>query len=169
MTMGSRIAVMNAGVLQQIDTPQNLYDLPDKDFVAGFIGSPAMNFFDARLVERDGKVIVDTSDFALVIPDNRQSVYRPHLGKKVFFGIRPEDLHDPSFVPSGIQQALVDARVTVTELMGNEVVVYMETDHHEFLGRFDPRSSATVGTTMTAALNMDRIHIFDKQTELAIR
>ena len=169
MTMGTRIAVMNAGVLQQVDTPQNLYDYPANLFVAGFIGSPAMNFFNATLVERDGKVCVDTGDFVLTVPDDRQETYRPHLGKEIVFGIRPEDVHDPEYAPPGIREALVEARVTVTELMGNEVIVYLETDHHEFLGRFDPRTSARVGTTISAALNMDRMHVFDRETEKAIR
>ncbi|HEC33297.1 MAG TPA: ABC transporter ATP-binding protein [Chloroflexi bacterium] len=169
MTMGTRIAVMNAGVLQQVDTPQNLYDYPNNLFVAGFIGSPAMNFFNATLVERDGKVCIDTDDFVLTIPDDRQRVYRPHLGKEVIFGIRPEDVHDPEYAPPGIQKAQIEAQVTVTELMGNEVIVYLETEHQEFLGRFDPRTGACVGTKIAATINMGRLHIFDRQTELALR
>jgi multiple sugar transport system ATP-binding protein len=169
MTMGTRIAVLNAGVLQQIDSPQNLYDYPSNVFVAGFIGSPAMNFFEASLVDRDGKVAVDTQDFLLTIPDDRQDVYRPHLGEDVIFGIRPEDIHDPDYAPPGIKESLVDANVTVTEQMGNEVVVYLETGNQEFLGRFDPRTSVRVGQNITAAMNMANMHIFDKETELAIR
>ncbi len=169
MTMGTRIAVINAGVLQQIDTPQNLYNLPANIFVAGFIGSPSMNFFDARLVERDGKIFVDTSDFTLVVPSDREEVFRPHLGKDIIFGIRPEDIHDPEYAPPDIQEARLEAQVTVTELMGNEIVVYLETEHHEFLGRFDPRTSAHVGNKITVTLNMGNVHIFDKEAELAIR
>jgi multiple sugar transport system ATP-binding protein len=169
MTMGTRIAVMNAGVLQQVDTPQNLYDYPANVFVAGFIGSPAMNFFNAKLVEVDGQVCVDTGDFMVVIPIERQDIYRPHLGKEIVFGIRPEDVHDPQFAPPGIHGAAVEARVAVTELMGNEVIVYLDTEHYEFLGRFDPRTKARVGQTIRAVLDMDRMHIFDRQTEMAIR
>ncbi len=169
MTMGTRIAVMNAGVLQQVDTPQNLYDYPANVFVAGFIGSPAMNFFNAKLVQVDGQVCIDTGDFMVVIPLARQEVYRPHLGKEIIFGIRPEDIHDPQFAPPGINAAGVEARVAVTELMGNEVIVYLDTEHYEFLGRFDPRTRARVGQTMRVVLDMDRMHIFDRQTEMAIR
>ena len=169
MTMGTRIAVLNAGVLQQLDTPQNLYDYPANLFVAGFIGSPAMNFFDATLVERDGKVHIDTGDFIVPIPDDRQDTYRPYLGKEMVFGIRPEDVHDPEYAPPGIKKAPVEATVTVTELMGNEVIVHLETDRYEFLGRFDPRTSASVGVRMTAAFDMDRMHLFDRETEKAIR
>ncbi len=169
MTMGTRIAVMNAGVLQQVDTPQNLYDYPANVFVAGFIGSPAMNFFNAKLVQVDGQVCIDTGDFIVVIPLARQEVYRSHLGKEIIFGIRPEDIHDPQFAPPGINAAGVEARVAVTELMGNEVIVYLDTEHYEFLGRFDPRTRARVGQTMRVVLDMDRMHIFDRQTEMAIR
>jgi multiple sugar transport system ATP-binding protein len=169
MTMGTRIAVMKDGILQQVDSPQVLYDTPTNIFVAGFIGSPAMNFLDARLVERDGKVVVECKDYLLEIPDDKADTYRPHLGQEIVFGIRPEDTHDPSYAPPGINTALVDAKVDVTELMGNEVIVYLVTEQTQFLGRFDPRTAARVGNTVQVALNMDRLHIFDKQTERAIR
>ncbi|HHH41264.1 MAG TPA: ABC transporter ATP-binding protein [Chloroflexi bacterium] len=169
MTMGTRIAVLKDGVLQQIDKPQVLYDTPVNMFVAGFIGSPAMNFIEAKLVEHNGKVAVDCQDFILDIPDDKAAVYRPHLGKEVVFGIRPEDTHDPQYAPPGINKAIVEAKVDVTELMGNEIIVYLMTTHDQFMGRFDPRTSARVGNTIPVAFNMDRIHIFDKQTELAIR
>jgi multiple sugar transport system ATP-binding protein len=170
MTMGSRIAVMKDGVLQQVDSPQVLYDTPNNIFVAGFIGSPAMNFLDARLVERDGKLAVECKDFMLEIPEDRENVYRQHLGKDVIFGIRPEDTHDPAYAPPGFKSALVEAKIDVTELMGNEVLVYLVTEHvPQIMGRFDPRTSARVGNTMQIAFNMDRMHVFDKQTEIAIR
>ena len=169
MTMGTRIAVMRDGILQQVDSPQVLYDTPVNIFVAGFIGSPAMNFLDATLVERDGKVAVDAKDFLLEIPDDKAETYRQHLGKDVIFGIRPEDTHDPEYAPPGIKSALVEAKVDVTELMGYEVIVYLVTEGTEFLGRFDPRTGARVGNTVPVSFNMDRMHVFDKQTEMAIR
>jgi multiple sugar transport system ATP-binding protein len=169
MTMGTRIMVIKDGINQQIDTPQNLYDFPSNTFVAGFIGSPSMNFFDARLVDRDGKVVVNCKDFTLELPEDKAAVYRPHLGKDVVFGIRPEDIYDPEYAPPGIKEARVEAKVDVTELMGNEVIVYLVTEGTQFLGRFDPRTGARVGNKMQAAFNMDCMHIFDKQTEMAIR
>ncbi len=170
MTMGTRIAVMRDGILQQVDSPQVLYDTPANIFVAGFIGSPAMNFMDATLVDRDGKVAVDCGDFILEVPEDRQNLYRQHLGKEVIFGVRPEDTHDPEYAPPGINKATIEAKVDVTELMGNEIIVYLTTEHiPQILGRFDPRTSARVGNTMQIAFNMDRMHIFDKQTEMAIR
>ncbi|RLC67503.1 MAG: glycerol-3-phosphate ABC transporter ATP-binding protein [Chloroflexi bacterium] len=169
MTMGTRIAVLKDGILQQVDTPQALYDTPANVFVAGFIGSPSMNFFDAQLVEQDGQVAVDCKDFILNVPAERADVYRQYLGKDVIVGIRPEDTHDPEFAPPNINISLVDAKVDVTELMGNEVIVYLMTSSTQFLGRFDPRTDVRVGNTIQAAFNVNRMHIFDKATELAIR
>jgi multiple sugar transport system ATP-binding protein len=169
MTMGTRIAVMNDGILQQVDSPQVLYDTPVNRFVAGFIGSPSMNFLDGTLVTRDDKMTVDCGDFILDIPEDKANLYRQHLGKEITFGIRPEDAHDPEYAPPGINSSMVEARVDVTEFMGNEVIAYLVTENNQFLGRFDPRTSARVGHTMQVAFSMDRMHIFDKQTGMAIR
>ncbi len=170
MTMGTRIAVMKDGVLQQIDTPQVLYDRPDNVFVAGFIGSPSMNFFDATLTGSGNDLYVDTGAFRVRVPENKVEPYKAHIGKQVIFGIRPEDIHDPEYAPPGIHQAIVESKVDVTELMGNEVIVYLMTQNNKpFLARVDPRTKARVGNTMGMAFNLDNMHIFDKQTEKAIR
>jgi len=169
MTMGTRIMVIKDGVKQQIDSPQNLYDYPDNLFVAGFIGSPAMNLMDAKLVERDGKVAVDCQDFILDVPEDKAKVYRQHLGQDVILGIRPEDTHDAEYCPAGISKSLVEARVDVTELLGREVVVHLMSEGIQFQGIFDPRTKARVGNTVAVAFNMNRMQVFDKQTELAIR
>ncbi len=169
MTMGTRIAVMKDGLLQQIDTPQNLYDQPDNVFVAGFIGSPSMNFFDATLTGSDSEMYVDAGAFRVKIPAERVEPYKAHRGSQVIFGIRPENVHDPEFAPPGIHQALVESKVEVTELMGNEVILYLNAKEKSFLARVDPRSKLRVGNTANLAFNMDRFHIFDKQTEKAIR
>ena len=169
MTMGTRILVLKDGVKQQIDSPQNLYSYPDNLFVAGFIGSPAMNFIDAKLVERDGKVAVDCRDFTLDVPGDKAKVYRQHLGKDVIVGIRPEDTHDAEYCPPDITQSLVEARVDVSELLGREVNVHLRSENVQFVGIFDPRTRALVGNTVAVAFNMNNMHVFDKQTELAIR
>ena len=169
MTMATRIAVMKDGVLQQLDTPQSLYDKPNNVFVAGFIGSPAMNFFDSKLNQTGGKLFVDAGSFNVEIPENRAGPYRGHAGKNVIFGIRPEDLHDPSFAPPGIHQALVESEVDVTELMGNEVFLYLRSGDKNYVGRVDPRTQARIGHKVQIAFNMDNIQLFDKETEAAIR
>jgi multiple sugar transport system ATP-binding protein len=170
MTMATRIAVLNQGVLQQLDTPQNLYDSPANLFVAGFIGSPAMNFFPGRLRREDSKLlVVDTGDFTVAIPAKKARPYESHAGKDIVFGIRPENIHDVEFVPPGIDSAKVNVKVDVTELMGNEIFLYLVSGKHTFVSRVDPRSKLRVGQQATVAFDMDTFHIFDATTEEAIR
>lgn len=169
MTMASRIAVMNQGILQQIDTPQQLYDKPDNIFVAGFIGSPAMNFFNGHIRKGDGALFIDNGVFKLRIPEDRTAVYTPYVDKQVVFGIRPEDIYDPKFTPPGIDPQPVEAKIDVTELMGNEIFVYLNAGDNSFVARVDPRTSFRMGTTAQVAFNMYNMQIFDKETEKAIR
>jgi multiple sugar transport system ATP-binding protein len=169
MTMASRIAVMNFGLLQQIDTPQELYDHPDKLFVAGFIGSPAMNFFPAKLKKDDGKLFVDAEAFSVEVPATKTDVYMSYLDKEVIFGIRPEDIHNPNFAPPGILAHPVEAKVDVTELMGNEIFVYLRSGEHAYIARVDPRTRVHMGDNMQVVFNMGNMHIFDTETEDAIR
>jgi multiple sugar transport system ATP-binding protein len=169
MTMASRIAVINKGMLQQLDTPQMLYDHPDNMFVAGFIGSPAMNFFKARLKKADGKLIVDAGSFSVPVPPDRNKAYQGYVDKPVVFGIRPEDIYNPAFVPPGIHAALVDMKVDMTELMGNEIFLYVVTGENTVLARVDPRTDFHIGDKVQVSFNMDKCHLFDIDTELAIR
>jgi multiple sugar transport system ATP-binding protein len=169
MTMATRIAVINKGVLQQLDTPQNLYDRPNNLFVAGFIGSPAMNFFPGKLRKDNGKLIVDTGDFSVAIPPKFSKPYEGHAGKDIIFGIRPENIHDANFVPPNIDSEKVAVKVDVTELMGNEIFLYLVSGKNTFVSRVDPRSQLRVGQQADVAFDMDAIHIFDTATEEAIR
>jgi multiple sugar transport system ATP-binding protein len=169
MTMASRIAVIAKGILQQIDTPQMLYDFPDNLFVAGFIGSPAMNFFNAKLQKDDGKLFVDSGSFKVQIPEGRTDVYMPYAGKNMIFGIRPEDIHNPAFSPPGITAQPVQSKVDVTELMGNEIFVYLKAGEHSFVARVDPRSRYHINDDVQMVFNMENMHIFDAETEKAIR
>jgi len=169
MTMATRIAVMNFGVLQQLDTPQTLYDRPDNLFVAGFIGSPAMNFFDGKLVKVDGNMFVDTGAFRVQIPEDRQDVYMPFDGKPVIFGLRPEDIYDPRFEAPDIIGRSVEGNVEVTELMGNEIFVFLKSGEHNYVARIDPRTNFRMGDKVNITFNMGNMHIFDKETEQAIR
>jgi multiple sugar transport system ATP-binding protein len=169
MTMASRIAVMKDGLLQQIDTPQHLYDHPNNVFVAGFIGSPSMNFFDATLTESDGKLEVNAGGFRLEVPTAKANEWRQYKGREVIFGIRPEDIHAKPFTPPGILESDVAARVDVTELMGNEIFLYLMTkDNKQFIARVDPRVQTHPGDELDLAINMSNAHIFDPKTEVSL-
>ncbi len=167
MTMATRIAVINRGKLQQLDTPQNLYNFPTNLFVAGFIGSPAMNFFPAK-IRKNGKLVIDAGEFSVDVPAKKAKALEGCVGKDVVFGIRPENIHDAELVPSNIQAAKVTAKVDVTELMGNEILLYLLTGKNTFVARVDPRSKARVGEQMPVVFDMDKLHIFDAETEQAI-
>jgi multiple sugar transport system ATP-binding protein len=169
MTMGTRIAVLKDGILQQIDTPQSLYEHPDNIFVAGFIGSPSMNFFNATLVKEDGGFYVDTGVFRVRVPEDRQQAWGRAAGQRVILGVRPEDIHDPAYAPPGIIPAEVEALVDVTELMGNEVFLYLQSGNVNYIARVDPRSQARIGNRLNVVMNVDNMHLFDAETERAIR
>jgi multiple sugar transport system ATP-binding protein len=159
--MATRIAVMNKGVLQQLDSPQNLYDKPANLFVAGFIGSPAMNFFQAKIRKDGEKLFVDGKGFSVKIPTKFNEKYAKLAGKDIIFGIRPENIHNPEYVPTGIDAERVKVKVDVTELMGNEILVYFLLGESTMVARVDPRSHYTIGSEVDVVFNMDNIHIFD--------
>jgi multiple sugar transport system ATP-binding protein len=168
MTMASRIAVINKGVLQQLDTPQTLYDRPDNMFVAGFMGSPAMNFFKAKLRKEDSRLIIEGGAFKVPVVDEKKT-YQNYVDKSVILGIRPEDIHNPAFVAPGIHAAPVEAKVDVTELMGNEINLYLLAGQDSIVARVDPRTDFRMGDKVQVAFNMDKAHLFDPDTEKAIR
>jgi multiple sugar transport system ATP-binding protein len=170
MTMGTRIAVINQGILQQVDTPTMLYNHPQNLFVAGFIGSPSMNTFSCTLIEKDGHYWVKNDAFQLKLPATTgQNAFVEYVGKEVVFGIRPESLHDPKYAPPQIQPEAVTVTVTVTELMGNEVILYLSTrDGQECIARVDPRSPLTVGDTVPIVFDMASSYLFDAQSEQLI-
>jgi len=168
MTMATRIAVINKGVLQQLDTPQMLYDNPVNMFVAGFIGSPAMNFFRGTLKKDGDTYSIDAGGFNLYLPGSKSEEYQSFVGKPVVFGIRPEDIHNPAFIPPSIHTENVTVKVDVTELMGNEIFLYLLTGENTFVARVDPRTNFKIGEKVKVAFNMDNFHLFDATTEKAI-
>jgi multiple sugar transport system ATP-binding protein len=168
MTMGTRIALLRDGILQQLDTPQNLYDHPVNLFVAGFIGAPSMNFFDITLVQEDGTLYADGGVFKLEVPADKRQELLAHGGQEVIMGLRPENIHDPRFVPPGIREAHMKGRVDVTELMGNEIFVYLVAGNTTYIARVDPRSDVQAGDEVDVIVNMDRMKIFDRRTEEVI-
>ena len=168
MTMGDKIVVMKDGRIEQTGSPLELYDHPANLFVAGFIGSPAMNFFKAHLRRKGGGLVIDTGDAAVSIPAKKEQAYRNYTDKPVVLGIRPEDIYNPAFLPAGIQAAKITAKVDVTELMGNEIFLYLVNGENTFVARVDPRTAFKAGDQVEVALNMDNFHLFDSSTQLAI-
>ncbi len=173
MTMGTRIAVLNAGRLQQIDSPFKLYHNPANTFVAGFIGSPSMNFFKARLEDGDDgginvKVMSDETNEVVLnfdITERLSGPFRSHINRRVTLGIRPEDIHDATFKPSNIVESSLKAEVEVIEQMGNEMILYLDAGGVNFVARTDPRTTARVGAVLEMVLNVANIHVFDDETE----
>jgi multiple sugar transport system ATP-binding protein len=170
MTMGTRICVLDMGLLQQIDSPFNLYHNPRNAFVAGFIGSPSMNFFDAKLEKNEGDdgLVINCPAFQLHVPADRAEPYRSHIGRDIIFGLRPEDIHDLEYQPPGITPANIEARVDVIEQMGHEVIIHLEEADSNFIARTDPRTRTHIGDRLGLVVNMDNMHLFDVDTELSL-
>jgi multiple sugar transport system ATP-binding protein len=167
MTMGDRIVVLNNGIVQQFDTPTTLYDHPVNLFVAGFIGSPAMNFLPAK-VGGDGQAEVAGEGFKLPVPERLLSDARTQRGQEVIIGIRPEDLKDARF-PGREGLPKLPVKVDVVENMGSENFVYFVLGGKTFTSRMDPRSSdIQPGQQIEVALDTNHIHLFDPKTELAL-
>jgi multiple sugar transport system ATP-binding protein len=169
MTMGDRIAVLNDGLLQQIDTPISLYTQPANMFVAGFIGSPSMNFFESTLVSEEGRLFIDAGDFRVPVPDNLRNTFKAYAGKQVTFGIRPEHVHSPEFAPPNITAAPIQGQVEVVELLGHELHLYMNSGRNSFVATVDTRTRARVGSDIDLVMDMGNMHLFDKDTHQAIR
>jgi multiple sugar transport system ATP-binding protein len=167
--MANRIAVLDKGVLQQVGTPQELYNNPDNIFVAGFIGSPAMNFFEVTVTKEGDTLYLESSQFRLPLPVVQAAEIKDYTGKKLTLGIRPEDIHAKEYIPAGISDAaVVSAKVDVTELMGNEMFVYLLHGEQRFLARVDPRVTARPGDEIDVAFNMANLHAFHTETGKAI-
>jgi multiple sugar transport system ATP-binding protein len=165
MTMADRIAVLKDGLLQQIDTPQNLYDHPGNIFVAGFIGSPSMNFFNATITGSGDELFVDAGTFRVKITPGIRARLKDGAGKKVVFGIRPEDIYFPGFVAPGVTTVDVESTVDVTELMGNEIIMYLMCGTYPYLARVDPRARVKLGEKVNMAFNADKVHLFEVDAE----
>ncbi|MEG1426265.1 MAG: sn-glycerol-3-phosphate ABC transporter ATP-binding protein UgpC [Oscillospiraceae bacterium] len=172
MTMGDRIVVMKDGFIQQVDTPQNLYDTPVNEFVAGFMGSPQMNFIDATLKASGKTYTLSFGDSVITIPESKLSGattdLSAYVGKEVVFGIRPEDVHDEADLIEKWSTARTTAEVEVTELMGAETYLYLNCEGNAITARVDPSSKAKAGDSTPIAFKMNKMHLFDKETEVTI-
>ena len=174
MTMGDRIVCMKDGIIQQVDTPQNLYENPDNKFVAGFLGSPQMNFIDAVLKEEYGQYIVEFGSdrgqkYQIIVPESKvNDQLGNYVGKEITLGIRPESIHDEEMYLSNATTGIVEADVELTEMMGAEIYLYLVCDGIPLTARVSPRSTAKTGDRIRVALDPNRIHLFDKDTDKTI-
>jgi len=171
MTMGDRIAVMKDGVLQQCDTPMVLYTHPANVFVAGFIGTPSMNFFPAVLTKStDGKYVVEASSFLLDTPESQKGKLDEWVGKKVLLGIRPADIYDKNLknVVETTEHSTLEADVDVVEPMGDISTVYLTVGGVDFVATIDGVTTAKSGEKLPVVVDISRTHLFDPETEQAL-
>ena len=167
MTMGTRIAVINQGRMQQCDAPLNLYHHPVNKFVAGFIGSPAMNFLPATLVAKGSEIAVDLGDFTLPLPAVQSAQVKHKAGQSVTFGIRPEDIFDRTIAPPALAASpdTATVQVDVTEPLGSSIFAYLKTAKNEFIASLDSDTIARPGQPLEIVFDMARAHLFDTETE----
>ncbi|AZR74592.1 glycerol-3-phosphate ABC transporter ATP-binding protein [Anoxybacter fermentans] len=172
MTMGDRIVVLKDGVVQQVDTPLTLYNKPANMFVAGFIGSPSMNFLKTVIVKEDENYYVDGGAFKIKIPEDKVREFpkvKEYQGKEVVFGIRPEDINDAQLADIKItNDNSFTAEVEVVEPMGSEIYLYLKIDDHSVIARVKADSTAKVGDNIKVVIDTSKMHIFDAETEEAI-
>ena len=171
MTMATRIVVMKDGLIQQVDTPQNLYDTPCNIFVAGFIGTPQMNFINSKLVKKGEDIYIEFAGNSIKLPSEKANnpALKDYVDKEVIAGLRPECIHDEPMYLSSMADSVITCNVDVTELMGNEIFLYLAADEEQSLtARVSSRSTARAGDTIKVALDISRLHIFDKDTEKCI-
>lgn len=168
MTMGDRIVVMKDGLVQQVAAPQELYDRPANVFVAGFIGSPAMNFLRCTVAEEAGGTYAVAGGIRVRIPAARASGLKGQNGRQVILGIRPEDVEcDPAFVEQH-SESVINSQVEVVEPLGAEVFLYVSCGAGNLTARVEPGMRVKHGDKIPIALNTDKIHLFDAETEKAI-
>jgi multiple sugar transport system ATP-binding protein len=168
MTLADRIVVMKDGDIMQIGTPLEVYENPQSIFVAGFIGSPPMNFIEARLVEAGGRLHVDGGNFSLPIPRALANISRERLNQPVVFGIRPDDIDDPEFVIPTKGFSQLDALVEVIEPIGSEIILIASAGRHQFAAKVHSQSKARLHQSIKLSIDMNKMHLFDKETGLKI-
>ena len=171
MTLGTRIVVMKDGVMQQVDTPTKLYNEPCNLFVAGFIGSPQMNFIDVKVSEKGAGVALTFGKNTVTLTGPKADALKRggYVGKVVVMGIRPEDVvEEHEYAEGRTLSETFPANVTVYELLGSEAMIYADVDGGQISAHLSASSSVRTGSKINCSVDVDKIHLFDKQTELAI-
>ncbi|MCE1248561.1 MAG: sn-glycerol-3-phosphate ABC transporter ATP-binding protein UgpC [Firmicutes bacterium] len=165
MTLGHRIALLNQGVIQQLDTPLVLYNKPANKFVAGFIGSPSMNFVDATVIEYGDSLYLKTSGFKLKLKPAFAEKLGKYKDKPVVMGIRPEDIQDKVYSKIDDPHNTFEASIDVSEPLGSEIILYLSMGDDSLLARVNPQTEAKVGGKISVVFDADKVHVFDKETE----
>ena len=170
MTLGTRIVVMKDGLVQQVDTPQNLYEKPQNLFVAGFMGSPQMNFIDATVDVKGDTASLKVAGLSIPLPPakSKKLIDGGYSGKTVTFGIRPEDIYDSQMMVEAKSESTFETTIRVYELLGAEVFLYADLAEFPITARVDPRTTARPGDKVKFAIDIEKIHVFDKDTEKII-
>ncbi|HNX91872.1 MAG TPA: sn-glycerol-3-phosphate ABC transporter ATP-binding protein UgpC [Candidatus Omnitrophota bacterium] len=168
MTLGDRIVVMKDGFIQQIADPITLYDKPANKFVAGFIGTPPMNFVNGTVIKKEGKLYFNEGKFQVKIIDSMVKAMTPYLDKEVSFGVRPEDIYDKLFVSEAPADNTIRATCEVIEPMGSESYLYLNTGKNPLIAKVGGHDKPTINQDMDIVLDMSKIHFFDKDTEKTI-
>ena len=170
MTMSTRIVVMKDGLIQQVDTPQNLYDSPCNIFVAGFIGTPQMNFIKGTLTKKGDGVFFNFENVSLQLPADKANApeLADYIGKEVVVGLRPEGISDDAKVVEASAESSFEVDVEVTELMGAEIYLYLAIGETNLIARVSSRSKSRAGDKIKVAFDMSRLHIFDNDTERCV-
>lgn len=171
MTLGTRIVVMKDGVIQQVDSPQNLYNDPCNMFVAGFIGSPQMNFMDVKVKVSGDDVVLEAAGQELKVTGHKKKalIEGDYNGKTVVLGIRPEDIHETEESITYPSENVIKTKIKMYELLGAEVFLYFDIEDDQFTARVDSKTNIRTGDEVVFTLDMDKIHLFDKKTELVIQ
>ncbi|PNE18013.1 glycerol-3-phosphate ABC transporter ATP-binding protein [Mesotoga sp. Brook.08.YT.4.2.5.1] len=165
MTMADKIVIMKDGIIQQIGDPYSVYFEPRNKFVAGFIGTPAMNFISAKLVSEGGKVWVVKEDMKLLVPEDKVERLGHLVGKETTFGIRPEDIYDKMYAVAPKDEFTVKGNVDVVEPLGSETLIHANIHGDEIVAKVDPKSRASAGDKMDLVFDMSMMHLFDPETE----
>jgi len=168
MTMGDRIAVMQGGVLQQVADPINVYDKPKNKFVAGFIGSPPMNFMDGRIIKKEGRIYFDEGKIQVKLVEDMYKEIVPYIGREIILGIRSEDIYDKLFVSDAPPENIVRVNCEVVEPMGSEVYLYLNTGKNTFIARVGAHDRPGVNQDIDVVFDMSKVHFFDKNSEETI-
>jgi len=168
MTMGDRIVVMKDGLIQQIADPITLYDKPVNRFVAGFIGSPAMNFIKGTIIKKDGKFYFNEGKFQVKIIDSMIKALVLYADKEVIFGIRPENIHDKLFVSEAPPENTVRATCEVIEPLGSEAYLYLNTGENSLVAKVGGHNKPAINQDMDLVFDMAKVHFFDKDTDKAV-